>query len=115
MIIQLEKELKVVDLEDEFSIFYPFIKIHLEPVNIKRKQHKDNKIEITGSETVEELQRSFIDHLAMNVTVYRKQHDEWIEIPTGNKLSLKQQNELGRAEAEHEKETKFQDFFETDF
>ena len=94
------------------NIYY---RMEKSPHQINSPSNKDNKIEITGSETVEELQRSFIDHLAMNVTVYRKQHDEWIEIPTGNKLSLKQQNELGRAEAEHEKETKFQDFFETDF
>ena len=96
MIIQLEKELKIPDLEDEFSIFYPFLKIKLEPVRIRRKSHKDNKIEITGSETVAELQHSFIDHLAMKVKVYRKQHEEWIQIPTGNDLSLKEQNELGR-------------------
>jgi hypothetical protein len=115
MIIELDKDLKVQDLEEEFSLFYPYLKIELEPIAGLEEIRKSGSVEINSRMTLSDARRIFKDELHMFPNFFRKKNGEWTEITDDSGLTLKEENEMGRSGSEHIDETQFNDFMETEY
>ena len=115
MIIQLHKDLKTQDLEEEFSLFYSYLKIKLEPVGKLNRRKKTGSIEITPGMTMDNVRELFVDELRLFPTFFRKKNKEWVDISKDSILTLKEENEIGRRETAEFEETRRDDFFETKF
>ena len=48
MIIQLDENTKIKDIEEEFSLFYPFLKVELHPLGGWKESHKSDTLEVYG-------------------------------------------------------------------
>lgn len=115
MIIELGKDLKVQDLEEEFSLFYPYLKIELEAIGGLEEIRKSGSVEIKSTMTLSDVRHLFKDELHMFPNFFRKKNGEWIAITDESGLTLKEENEIGRSESEQIDETQYQDFMETEF
>jgi hypothetical protein len=107
----------VKDVQQEFAMAYPFLKIEffrninlqsgqsLKQNQIKHDQKlstaKDRKIEngdliIEDTMSVTDLEKAFMDKFGLLTQVFRRSGNIWLETSITDSWSLKQQNELGR-------------------
>jgi hypothetical protein len=114
MLIQLEI-LKPDDIKEEFSLFYRYLKIELEPIGQNKQVLPSSSFEIKSNMSIAEVRELFVDGLNMFPTIFRKKNDEWIDISKDSTLSLKEENEIGRRECEAFELTNYNDFLETEF
>lgn len=115
MIIELDKDLKMQDLEEEFSLFYPYLKIELEPIAGLGERRNSGSVEISSTTTLRDVRRMFKDELHMFPNLFRKKNGEWIEITDDSGLTLKEENELGRSASRQIDETEYKDFMESEY
>jgi len=115
MFVQLDENIKPCDVQEEFSFFYPYLKIELEPIGQNKKFSPSSCFEIKNNMSVAEVRELFVDELNVFPTFFRKKNDEWINISKDSTLSLKEENEIGRRECEAFEQTKYSDFLETEF
>jgi hypothetical protein len=114
MIIEVKENKTIAEVQDNFSQFYPFLKLDFyKPPKgrlgsfIKLKlsktdllnaigNQKEGGLVITDSMTVGQLEKSFYDRFGMTVQVSRKSGTIWLETTMTDSWTLKQQNEHGR-------------------
>jgi hypothetical protein len=114
MTIEIKKNRTIADVQDDFNLYYPFLKLEFyKNTNgrlgsfIKQKllktiflqvagNGKEGELEITDSMTVEQLEKSFNDRFGMMVQVSRKSGTLWLETTMTDRWTLKHQNEHGR-------------------
>ncbi|MEP7375220.1 MAG: hypothetical protein ABI675_17605 [Chitinophagaceae bacterium] len=114
MIIGIKKNKTIADVQDDFNLYYPFLKLEFyKNTNgrlgslIRQKllktiflnvagNGKEGELEINDSMTVGQLEKSFNDRFGMMVQVSRKSGTLWLETTMTDKWTLKHQNEHGR-------------------
>jgi hypothetical protein len=116
MTITITKDRIIKDIQKEFNLEYPFLKIEFfkKGYQMKRSVYKEtglskemmvglNKLgssleglQITGNMTVKELERKCEEVLGLSVQVYRKSGNLWLETTMTDNWTLNQQNESGR-------------------
>ncbi|HTM92639.1 MAG TPA: hypothetical protein VL095_09480 [Flavisolibacter sp.] len=115
MIIQLDKGLKTQDFEEEFSFFYSYLKLKLEPVGKRGRARRTGSIEIKPDMTMDHVRELFVDELKLFPTFFRKKNKEWIDISKDSVLTLKEENDIGRRETEEFEDVRREDFFEIEY
>jgi len=114
MTLAISNEKTTGDLQQSFSLKYPFLRLdfyrlvktdptmpvkkHLPPATLLRASGLINPgiLEITDEMTVGELEKAFLKNFGLDVQVSRKCGMLWIETTMTNKWSLFKQNEHGR-------------------
>jgi hypothetical protein len=115
-VIKIDIENTTESVNAQFNAVYPFLRIGFfkEPhafgkSNGKNKVINDSMkigqikrsiqsgiIEINGNTTVWELENSFQKHFGLNVQVFRKSGNIWLETTATDNWTLQQQNEQGK-------------------
>lgn len=116
MIIEITDKATIADVQDKFSTIFPFLKIEFfeqphhwyeeSPVEKAypaaktlgeiRKQHPHGRLEFSSWYSTGEVEQAFRKKFNLNVQVFRLQGNSWIQTVGTDKLSLKEQNEIGR-------------------
>ncbi len=116
MIIEINDKATIAEVQYKFSTIYPFLKIefynypiHLYEEFSVKAAHSNNKTlgEIRNRDThgILELfsgcsacgvEQTFRKKFGLNAQIFRLQGKFWIKILATDKLSLKEQNEIGR-------------------
>ena len=114
MIITINRKSQIGDVQREFNVLFPFLKIELfkekhryREGSAKRSQLSPNlyindlsaylpeRIELAESMTVLELEKLFEDQLGLHLQVFRKSGKLWLETTMTDNWTLKQQNDHG--------------------
>ena len=114
MIISLNSKSLVSDVQREFNLLFPFLKIELfryphgnrqgSPRQAKLSNqlllsgltdHLPEQISLSEQMTVQELEKMFEDQLGLHLQVFRKSGNLWLETTITDGWTLKQQNEHG--------------------
>lgn len=114
MIIELNKNFAIRDVEEEFSLLYPYLRMSLEPIG-SNKMKSSGSVEINSGMRMNEVRELCVDELRMFPTFFRKKNYEWINISKDSALTLKEENEIGKKESEEFEETRYEDFLENEF
>lgn len=116
MIIDITDTATIADVQDKFSTIFPFLKVEffehpnhwyekapLEkayPSSKKlgeiRKQHPHGRLHFYSWYSAKEIEQAFRKKFSLNVQVFRLQGNKWVQTSETDKLSLKEQNEVGR-------------------
>jgi hypothetical protein len=112
MIIQFTTKLFAEDIEDEFSEFFPFLKIELQQITGLEDVSGSGALEISGDMTAFQLHHMLQNDWLMFAKIFRRNRTLWEEISDDDSLSLDEQNELGRVDSRQKGETRFGDVFE---
>lgn len=115
MLIQIKENLKISEIQEQFSSIFPFLKLEF----IKNKTHartsvikqplidinktlyeirtilKDSFITISPTMTVSELENQFIDIFGLSTQVFRKSGNIWLVTTVTDKWTLEEQNRQG--------------------
>lgn len=102
----------ILQIQEEFGTRYPFLKLEFfknshnvfegnaRPEIIYKKQlthlHKVGEIIINDDMTVAELEQKFKEQFNLNVQVFRKHGNSWIETTVTDNWTLQKQNEEGK-------------------
>jgi hypothetical protein len=103
----------IYELQQEFNTAYPFLKLHFYlPGPIAAGQHgkpvdksfllktaglkNEGEIDISGTVTVANLERSMRDQFGLRAQVLRNSGNIWLETTMTDEWTLRQQNEHGR-------------------
>jgi hypothetical protein len=117
MIININDMRSIADIQDKFSSFFPFLKIEFynhphhwyEESETKtvlptdkflgdiRHQHEQGNLAFYSWFKTGELEQVFRKKFNLNVQVLRLEGSNWIQTVDTDKLTLKEQNEIGRA------------------
>ncbi|MBS1668581.1 MAG: hypothetical protein JST58_14485 [Bacteroidetes bacterium] len=112
MELTIEKNSKIGDIQNAFNAYYPYLKIEffkpLEPTTKKTVKpekilanetigkvshiHTVITIKTSGSITVAQLEKDFLDKLDLNIKLYRKCGTLWIETTLTENWTLFKQN-----------------------
>ncbi len=114
-ILQVKKDKTIGDLQYDFSMVYPFLKIEVYRYagvgagadNNKQRLNKnillatagiteEGELEIPAFMTVGQLERTFRDRFGLSVQVSRKSGTVWLETTMTDSWTLKRQNVHGR-------------------
>jgi len=115
MIIEINDSMSVAAIQEEFRSLYPFLKIEfydiphewreLSPwrhrfaanavIGAIRNKHGHGLMELHGSQKVGEVEQAFRKHFGLNVQVFRKQGEYWIQTGGTDELTLEEQNAIG--------------------
>ena len=79
MIIQLDENTKIKDIEEEFSLFYPFLKVELHPLGGWKESHKSDTLEVYGDMSGVQLGKLLRDEFFLIANVFKKCKDQWTE------------------------------------
>ena len=116
MIIEIDDTKTIGDIQDKFTEFFPFLQLEFykephhwyegsaERVSIPaenkvgevRTLHEHGDLEIHSWSRTGNLEEEFRKRFGLFVQVLRRQGDEWLQTIRTDKLSLQEQNELGR-------------------
>jgi hypothetical protein len=103
MILYTSKYKSVGEIQTEFNRTYPFLKIEFQQKrNGRTSLEKINEklpegiIEMDDSTTVEELQKSFWTLFGLNMQVFRRSGNIWLETTMTDHWTLQQQNQHGK-------------------
>ncbi|PWT77595.1 MAG: hypothetical protein C5B59_03735 [Bacteroidetes bacterium] len=120
MIIEINDNKKIGEICREFSDHFPFLKIEFfdephnwqEPTSLKhilpqqleigevRNKQLPGVIEIHSYHKTGSVEQEFLKHFGLNIQIFRRQGDEWIQTAGTDELVLEEQNELGRKSLE---------------
>ena len=114
MFIELNKNFTIRDIEEEFSLLFPYLRISFESIGSDEVKSRGT-IEINSGMRMNEVLELFVDELKLFPTFFRKKNNEWINISKDSILTLKEENEIGRKESEEFGETQYEDFLENKF
>lgn len=133
MIIEISDKTTIAYVQDKFSTIFPFLKIefydhpsHLyEEFSVKaahpdtttlgeiRNRHPNGILEFFSCYSAGEVEQAFRKKFDLNAQIFRLQGKSWIRTVGTDKLSMKEQNEIGRKitlgvffEADSKKESK---------
>ena len=117
MLLTINGDRFVKDIQLDFSIVYPYLKLEFFRINGMHKNQavKQNQIKhdqqlrfakgvdirkgdllIEDSMSVAELEKAFRDKFGLLTQVFRRSGNIWLETTITDSWSLKQQNELGK-------------------
>jgi len=115
MIIEINDLKKIHEVQEEFSTRFPFLKLEFfrtphqreEPSNetpyapdlpLKeiRDKHVHGIITIDAQSETGAIEKEFERRFGLNVQIYRRQLDRWIQTAGTDILTLKEQNEIAR-------------------
>jgi hypothetical protein len=116
MIIEITDTATIADVQDKFSTIFPFLKVEffqhshrwyekapLEkalPSNKKlgeiRKQHPHGRLDFFSWYSIEDIELVFRKKFNLNAQVFCLQGNKWVQTNGNGKLTLKEQNEIGR-------------------
>lgn len=114
MIIEITNNKMIEDIQAEFNLAFPYLKIQffkhghkvfkgndkkelLPPdTRIGLLKHHNGSIEINEDMTVNELEKSFKEKLGLNVQVFRKSGKSWLETTVTDEWTLRKQNDEGK-------------------
>ncbi|TAN21092.1 MAG: hypothetical protein EPN37_00735 [Chitinophagaceae bacterium] len=114
MILEVNDTKTIEDIRKEFSDYYPFLRIefydephkygeassdkHLLPhnkaINEIRKRHECGMLEIYSWHKTGTVEQEFKRLYGLNVQIFRRQGDRWIQTAGTDELSLEEQNEI---------------------
>ncbi len=116
MTIKIEEILKISEIQEQFSMIFPFLKLEFfkkspqaSPLVIKQPLININKtlaesrtvfkgnieINITPEMTVSELEKQFNDIYGLSTQVFRKSGNIWLVTTVTDKWTLAEQNRQG--------------------
>jgi hypothetical protein len=123
MTIHIYPKTTVGDIQQQFSIAYPFLRIlfcdqpHREGEEVvnahwykpklqlaeKAKNALNNELSIHPWHRTAEVEMAFVNCLGLPVQIFRKEGDRWIQTAGSDELTLEEQNTIGREreEAQH--------------
>jgi len=127
MRLSVKGERLISEVQKDFSLAYPFLKIEFfKNGNIRRERYafeklipnhlpvkdawylnkRDGDLEFNDNTTVLELEKAFMDQFGLSVQVFRKSGNLWLETTITDSWVLKRQNDHGReiSTESHEKE-----------
>lgn len=116
MTLHIHKERLISELQREFNESYPYLKIELfagrhgyqegsssggrlprqMPLKYFAQHIPEGSIEVNDAMSVHELEQVFRDRFGLNLQVFRKSGNLWLETTVTDSWSLKQQNDHGR-------------------
>jgi hypothetical protein len=114
MIIEITNNKTIEDIQTEFNLEFPYLKIQffkhshkvfmgndtkeLLPSNtpIGLLKHHNGSIEVSEDMTVSDLEKEFKEKLNLNVQVFRKSGKSWLETTVTDAWTLKKQNDEGK-------------------
>lgn len=116
MILEINDTKAIIDIQDKFTTFFPFLKLEFfehphhwyEESALKtaypaskrigdiRRKHHHGDLEIYSWSRTGDLEKAFRKKFDLNVQVFRLYHNEWVQTVGTDKLSLEEQNEIGR-------------------
>ena len=113
----LKPETLLGEIKNKFHSVYPFLKLEFfkqgaspdkmfhrsnmisdENLSIEEVGYPDHSsiLKIYSSQTVETLEKHFLDHFGLYVQVFRKSGDSWLETIRSDQWTLHEQNMKGR-------------------
>ena len=114
MSINVKKESLVKEIQQQFSILYPFLKIEFLKKSLTERRtvkgmyamphemfqticsvNSSGTIPVDENLTVAEMEMGFKKQFGVNMQVYRKSGNVWIETTLTDKWTLKKQNQEG--------------------
>lgn len=122
---------KISDIQKEFSSHFPFLKleffgaepevkrIYAKPNRIEdknktlaeiRKVHVSGNISIHGNLKVSTLEENFKTYYGINVQVYKKSGNTWLQTTSTDNWTLKMQNKWGEEMSTRENDSAEKDF-----
>lgn len=113
--LEISDEKKLKEIKDLFNQKFPHLKIEFfaeehkegEATSFKsmyddelylkdiRKEHKDGKLSIDGHNKTSTLESNFKDHYGVNVQVWRKSGNMWLQTTTTDDWTLAEQEKKG--------------------
>ena len=116
MKLTIEGARSLQDVQQDFNAAYPFLKLeffkplfglnnlpsaknilmHSLKVSEARRVQHDGQLELRDLMQVAELERTFKELYGLNVQVFRKSGNIWLETTMTDSWTLKQQNDHGR-------------------
>ncbi len=115
MIIEINDARKVCDVQREFCSRFPFLKLEFfheahqrersslkEPygpdilLGVIRKKHLHGMITINPGSKVKSVEKEFEKRFGLNVQIYRRHGERWIETGGSDILALQELNEISR-------------------
>jgi hypothetical protein len=104
--LQIETGKQIKQIQTTFNTRYPYLKIELiKQQGSKAEAMKENEvitkvpattISMGNQQTVARLEQEFLEKAGLNVKVYRKFCNVWIETTLTNDWTLEQQNREGK-------------------
>lgn len=116
MEIKVHENNRLCDIQDAFSKHFPFLKIEFFRFNgrkekkfskenmitdVKMKlgdinpEFKSGKISIHGHQKVRTLEQHFLEYFGVDVQVFRKSGNDWLQTIVTDDWSLTEQNTMG--------------------
>ena len=119
MIIYISDDISLNDINEKFQEFFPYLRIDFfsgphhwnesSPENKKmdgilkvgdaRKKHPHGPLEIKSWFRTGDLEQEFREKFGLHVQVYRLHANDWVQTVGTDKLTLGEQNELGKRTA----------------
>lgn len=117
---------KLSDIQKEFNDKFPFLKIEFykkphdahegsserqhvvdveRTIGEVRKVHTKGDLSINGNQMVKTLEQRFFEDYGLNVQVFRRSGDVWLQTTSTDEWSLAEQNEHGKSETAFFEET----------
>lgn len=116
MKIEVSKNKKIKAIQDEFQEVFPFLKLVFysnshktgegsikkftisndATVSETSKKETDSTLTINKSMKVSELENAFLDSFGLNVQVFRKSNNLWLQTTITDNWSLEKQNQNGK-------------------
>lgn len=117
MLIEINDDCTLEDINDKFSGFFPFLKLEFfpgphhwyeeSPGNKKlkpglrigeiRKKHPHGTLAVYSWMRTGDVEQAFREKYDLHVQVFRLHGGEWIQTVGTDKLTLQEQNDLGKA------------------
>lgn len=119
--IEIRKQKKIVELQEQFNKYYPFLRIeffferhvsgkgtHINKIITNDKRlgqvqliNGEGVIKLSKTMTVEKLEKLLEDDFGLFAQVFRKSGEIWLETSVTDSWTLEQQNEEGKNLSEH--------------
>jgi hypothetical protein len=117
MRLSVNAERLISDVQSDFSLAYPFLKIEFfRNGNIRMERYavdkrlgrhlrlkeawflnkREGEIEFNDNTTVLEFEKAFMDQFGLSVQMFRKSGNVWLETTITDNWTLKQQHDHGR-------------------
>jgi hypothetical protein len=120
MLLEINNDLLIKDIQKVFNAAYPFLKVEFfkkphewgayskekEKCNpgkkigsILKKSHPVSFV-ISPQDKTGDIEKQFHDLFGLEIQIYRRQNDHWIQSAGTDELSLEEQNSIGKKSAE---------------
>ena len=129
MIIEINDDRTLEEINEKFHDFFPFLKIEFFPgphhwyesspgekklkpglrIGEIRKKHEQGTLTIYSRMRTGDVEQAFHRKYDLNIQIFRLHGGEWVQSAGTDKLTLKEQNELGQrtsAQAGHVADSK---------